>query len=276
MKFKVLLVTLIVAIAVAAPVFAVDDTLIVMTNRPTVGGNDSLFIVEVWLFNDEATNGVQCGFHWVNSNLVADSAKPSAGCLAVWNSFIYWEGNNRTTTNTNKRFQFTGFGLFGGDLPAVTQRQLLATYYFTLSSWSVDDEIIVDTASWDDGTELQVLENSVATPTVYFRNQPIIVRDPSDAGESNNDQLPKTYSLQQNYPNPFNPSTTIEFTMPVAGDYELTVYNVIGQVVKAFKDHATAGTQHVVWEASSNASGVYFYKLSTGNFTETKKMMLVK
>jgi len=88
--------------------------------------------------------------------------------------------------------------------------------------------------------------------------------------------MPKDYALMQNYPNPFNPTTTIVFALPVSSKYNLTIYNVMGQVVEEFSGHAPAGIQTVVWDASKKASGIYFYKLNTGDFTETKKMILLK
>jgi hypothetical protein len=89
-------------------------------------------------------------------------------------------------------------------------------------------------------------------------------------------EIPETFSLSQNYPNPFNPSTKINFSLPVASSYALTIYNVTGQVVHRFSGHADAGTVTVTWEAGRYSSGVYFYKLDAGNFTETRKMVLIK
>jgi hypothetical protein len=87
---------------------------------------------------------------------------------------------------------------------------------------------------------------------------------------------PKAFALNQNYPNPFNPTTTISFALPTAAQYTLTIYNVTGQSVAEFTGAAEAGIVSVNWNASNNASGVYFYKLSAGSFTATKKMVLLK
>ena len=88
--------------------------------------------------------------------------------------------------------------------------------------------------------------------------------------------VPTSYSLSQNYPNPFNPNTKIDFALPVAGSYDLTIFNVNGQVVKSFTGTSEAGYVSVEWNAAGMASGVYFYRLSAGAFTETKKMVLLK
>jgi hypothetical protein len=89
-------------------------------------------------------------------------------------------------------------------------------------------------------------------------------------------EVPRNYSLSQNYPNPFNPETVIGFTLSKASDYKLTIYNVTGQVVDVFSGSADAGSHEITWNASNVASGIYFYKLDAGNFSETKKMILLK
>jgi hypothetical protein len=88
--------------------------------------------------------------------------------------------------------------------------------------------------------------------------------------------IPANFALGQNYPNPFNPTTTIELSLPTASDYTVTIYNVTGQLVQELSGSAEAGFVSVEWNASNNASGVYFYKLTAGNFTDTKKMVLLK
>jgi len=88
--------------------------------------------------------------------------------------------------------------------------------------------------------------------------------------------VPTAYSLKQNYPNPFNPSTTIEFALPVASNYTLTVYNITGQKVWSTAGSGEAGSHSAVWDATGNSSGIYFYKLEAGSFSATKKMALLK
>lgn len=94
--------------------------------------------------------------------------------------------------------------------------------------------------------------------------------------------VPTVYQLDQNYPNPFNPSTTIRFTVPVAGKVTLTVYNVAGQkIATLINGNVTAGSHTRVWNGKDNAgnqvaSGVYFYKLTAEKFSATEKMILMK
>ncbi|MBC8042177.1 MAG: T9SS type A sorting domain-containing protein [Rhizobacter sp.] len=92
-----------------------------------------------------------------------------------------------------------------------------------------------------------------------------------------NGNVVKSYSLSQNYPNPFNPATRISFSLPSAGLVKLKVYDVLGRVVKVLVDEKRdAGRYEVSFDASRFASGVYFYRLQSGNFIQSKKMILVK
>lgn len=89
--------------------------------------------------------------------------------------------------------------------------------------------------------------------------------------------LPQQYELLQNYPNPFNPRTQIRYTIPVASQVRLEVYNSVGQKVMMLVDgQQLAGRHQVSFDASGLSSGVYLYKLSTPGFLQTKKMLLIK
>ncbi len=96
-------------------------------------------------------------------------------------------------------------------------------------------------------------------------------------GVNNNNKIPASYSLSQNYPNPFNPTTYIKFSVPKDGNASLKIYDMLGnEVATYFEGYLKAGEYNAEVDASSWASGVYFYKLSTADFTDTKKMTLVK
>jgi hypothetical protein len=88
--------------------------------------------------------------------------------------------------------------------------------------------------------------------------------------------LPREFALYQNFPNPFNAITTLSFDMAKAGEYELSIYNIGGQQVARFSGHSQPGTVDVDWDASDVASGVYLYRLRTAEFSDVKKMILLK
>ncbi len=89
--------------------------------------------------------------------------------------------------------------------------------------------------------------------------------------------IPKEYALEQNYPNPFNPSTIIRYQIPIEGKVTLKIYNVLGREVATVVDEQkAAGSYRVDVKSDGLASGVYFYKLQAGAFTDVKKMVLMK
>jgi hypothetical protein len=90
-------------------------------------------------------------------------------------------------------------------------------------------------------------------------------------------EIPTTFSLSQNYPNPFNPSTTIKYGLPKDVKVTLEVYNILGQRVgQLVNEEQKAGYYEVLFQNSNLASGAYFYRLSAGEFIQTKKLMLVR
>jgi len=97
-----------------------------------------------------------------------------------------------------------------------------------------------------------------------------------------NGMKPTTYALDQNSPNPFNPVTKINYSLPEATDVQISVFNILGQNVRTLvNDYVEAGNHSVVWDSKDNdgtavASGMYFYRIKTDQYTDTKKMILLK
>lgn len=92
---------------------------------------------------------------------------------------------------------------------------------------------------------------------------------------------PETYLLSQNYPNPFNANTTIKFATPIDGKVSLKIYNVAGQLVREYQEFMNAGYHSITWDGTGSngekvSSGVYLYKLQIGEFSEVRKMTLLK
>ena len=108
------------------------------------------------------------------------------------------------------------------------------------------------------------VELAKVTPVVGVNNQPPPV-------------LPVSYSLEQNFPNPFNPVTTIQFNLPIPGQVSLRVFDVMGREIATLAEGTfRAGRYETHWNAQSAASGVYFYRLQSRDFVETKPMVLIK
>lgn len=91
------------------------------------------------------------------------------------------------------------------------------------------------------------------------------------------DNLPVEFTLAQNYPNPFNASTTIEFKLPEAGDVTIQIYDILGRNIETLVSGTqSAGTHSVVWQADNQPSGIYFYRINAGNFSDQKSCLLLK
>jgi hypothetical protein len=104
-----------------------------------------------------------------------------------------------------------------------------------------------------------------------------ILKDPVNAIETVATTVPDNYMLNQNYPNPFNPTTEISFVLAKAGHTTLTIYNVLGQKVANLLDiNMKQGTHKVTFDARGLASGVYFYHIRSNNFSQIKKMILMR
>lgn len=89
--------------------------------------------------------------------------------------------------------------------------------------------------------------------------------------------IPKEFSVSQNYPNPFNPVTNIEFSLPKSSFVKLVIYDMLGREVEILvNQQLSAGTYKADWNASNYSSGVYFYKIEAGDFSDIRKMILIK
>jgi hypothetical protein len=94
---------------------------------------------------------------------------------------------------------------------------------------------------------------------------------------NSNQESPQKYALTQNYPNPFNPSTSFTYELSKAGFVSVKVYDLLGrEVATLVNEIKPAGSYPATWNAASFGSGVYFYKMQSGSFTSTKKMILMK
>ncbi len=97
------------------------------------------------------------------------------------------------------------------------------------------------------------------------------------SGVTSENTKPLRYELSNNYPNPFNPTTTIRFSISQPGNTKLQIFNVLGQLVKTLiNGYYQAGRYSLKVNASNWASGVYLYRIESGNFTQVKKMILLK
>ena len=105
----------------------------------------------------------------------------------------------------------------------------------------------------------------------------VTIQKSTDIDDVKNDILPQSFELSQNYPNPFNPSTNISFALPTKSNVRLEIFNLLGQkVANLVQGEMEAGYHEIAWNAGKTPSGVYFYRLISGDKSLTRKMMLLK
>ena len=210
--------------------------------------------------------------------------RPAITVMPYWGVFAFATGGNQapaetlvvTATDGVSNIPFTAnpekvwlnvipnFGTTPGTLAVVSDVSHTAAGRIVSSNVTVTPD--------DSGlTPLQVLYKVEIVDTVV-----LAVRDIDDGN------LPATYTLGQNYPNPFNPTTQIAFELPTRSQVTLTVYNVLGhRVATLVNENLPVGRYETEWDGRSEsgveaASGIYFYRLHTESFTQTKKMILLK
>ncbi len=176
---------------------------------------------------------------------------PGITSVPYWkNSIVYLKKNGNfikyASTNEQQQYQIHGLNAGTYDMIVVRLGYEYETRQVTIGTQNLTENFYLDTL------------NAIGITNI-------------------NSNTPKTYALRQNYPNPFNPLTNIEFNLPAAGFVTINIYNVLGKEVGMLvNQNLKAGIYNVDFDASGLPSGVYFYRLQTETFTETKKMILIK
>ena len=131
--------------------------------------------------------------------------------------------------------------------------------------------------AWEGNIVMSKNNNDNAWQTPATWSHTFIGNQDGDILSTEDNLIATTFSLKENYPNPFNPTTTIEYSIGIAGPTKLMVYDVLGrEVVKLVDEYRPIGSHKVVLNASNMPSGIYFYRLETSSFTRTQKMILMK
>ncbi len=99
---------------------------------------------------------------------------------------------------------------------------------------------------------------------------------PTDSAERPG-EIPDIFAIFTNYPNPFNATTSIEYNLPNSADVIIEIFDILGQKVETLiQGEQPAGYYHVVWDAKYRSSGVYFYRIQAGEYSQARKMLLLK
>jgi hypothetical protein len=248
-------------------------------------------IIGAWMLRDSSSNGDFDIYLYQDSTLLGDSVLACVGGLGRDGDFHYWNGD----------FHNAG-------IPWSVDTWYLVTIAFDATADSFD-LVVYD----EDINELVRLEGIAFAHEAAFIDQVMIYSSLKYIGDGYVDDfrlhawcgsepvvtigaeeidpavavpeigiLPAACVLYQNYPNPFNPVTEIRYELPVDGLVSLEIYNTLGQKVATLvHEHQKAGVQIALWNGSdlhgrAAASGIYFYRLVAGQYTETRKMVLLR
>lgn len=154
-------------------------------------------------------------------------------------------------------------------------------YASNLDTGYVDVEVVMTVGNTAGTFNLGYFVTNAAldfTDSSYYSislDHPITVS--GGTGVISEQNLPRRFELSQNYPNPFNPTTTISFQIPKAEQVKLSVFDLLGnEVATLVNGKVSAGTHQVVFDGSNLGSGIYYYRLTAGDFTATRKLLLLK
>ena len=153
-------------------------------------------------------------------------------------------------------------------------------YNLTKSVWTKEYLDISSFAAGSASMKIRfsmVSNGTVTADGIYIDNIKLAGYNMTPTGINPDLQSPSEYMLSQNYPNPFNPVTSINYSIAVPGNVKLTVYNVLGKEVSVIvNEFKSQGSHSVNFNGNNLSSGMYYYKLESGNYSETRKMMLIK
>jgi hypothetical protein len=203
----------------------------------------------------------------------------SVNYVLTENNIIYTQtGNSGCTGSSSYHHEHVVKAMINGDLgtPVVTSGHWMTGETITKTlSYTVPSEFVADNCN----INIFVYKNGTSSiSTDYDVQQALSFPMTTTTGIGNNNgSLVTDYSLSQNYPNPFNPVTNIRYSIPQDGNVTFKVYDMLGnEVAEYVNGFQKSGIYTVTFDGADLASGVYYYKLEANNFSETKKMMLVK
>ena len=270
------------SVAVIVLLFLSSSALFAQTDP---GNRDTLFVsgsscnVAVWGYHDEGLGGISIPLKYKNpqTDVTLDSVRfhPDMNSVDLKDSI-------REDPAGTILLVFISFGV----IPAGVDT--FATLYFTTGpTWDPSVYNPIDTFRLLSGQGLSYTDTSASPQDITPHYDPagsfgIGCTDVKEDHRFPSTLRPNSFVLSQNYPNPFNTETVITFALPRSGNVKIEIFNILGQKVRELVDEkVTAGYKKVVWDGRDNAgqllaSGIYFYKIRTGDFIETKKMTLLK
>jgi len=197
---------------------------------------------------------------------------------------LYCTGDDPTPYVDNNKKTIIVFAMWYGydDYLPAGSGTVLTIYFSTHEFWGGEVAAKIDTYTTEIYQELVLVDEYATSWIPVF--EPGFIRSPTWVKEADggNSDLPEKFALNQNYPNPFNPNTVIRFALPENSWVKVEVFNILGQKITTLVDEfLTAGFKETGWDGTDSkgtdvASGIYFYKIRANDFTDIKKMVLLK
>lgn len=221
-----------------------------------------------WVFMDEDPTP----YFTIPENVII----PSDGYIILCRDTILFKSKFPDVENYFGDF---GFGLSGGG----ELIRLFDSSGLLIDSLTYDDKEPWPKKGNGDGPTLE-LKNPNLDNSKYYNwkasegyGSPSTINSVYTSIEKEEKILPKEFQLFQNYPNPFNPSTTIKYAIPLDGNVKIKIYDILGkEVLSLLSEFKKAGIYNIKFNSDNLTSGIYFYKIISGNYSATKKMLLLK
>ena len=201
----------------------------------------------------------------------------------ILQSFVFGDGSNN-------KFRFSLREQNGEGYPLEVSKWVTLDWYgWKIVEWDLSDpdtvgtwlgnEILDGSSYYIDSYQLTHEEGAELTGKVFFDKLRAVKKttDPTFVSDDKIENLPTDFQLFQNYPNPFNPTTTISFYLPKQNMVELVLYDLLGREIETLiAEQKTQGFHQIIFDAANLASGIYIYRLKTGNKILSKRMLLMK
>lgn len=256
------------------------------------------FQVPIYVFNDQKLGGFSIPFRHYGTKLkfgyggdYGVDFEGTSWMTAVQQSALNFTPDGKSDT-ASLLIGWADFSSAGRPIPANTGSvgKLMGYLYLVLEPGVTIPQVVrFDTAFYPPAGPLIFTNDRTVPNTPSIIPKFVICQNftpPCDIAlpvtEVNGGNLPQKFELGQNIPNPFNPNTVIQFAVPRPAEVRVEVFNVLGQKVRTLaNEFSKAGYKRVEWDGtddngSSVASGVYLYRMTAGDFSETKKMLLLK
>ena len=185
-----------------------------------------------------------------------------------------------TTILSTSFANFDGLAIDGNGYIYVSSWGSNSVYRYD-NAFSLPEELVSSGHNGPADIFYNKIDNTLAVPNYYSNHVDFIPITPLDVDEFH-EQIPLAFALSQNYPNPFNPGTTIHYVLPEGSSISLIIYNLLGiEIRELINEFQSAGYKTIYWDGKDNdgnsvASGVYLYTFKSNNFSQTKKMVLIK